>query len=158
MNIHPMFYQPKHHLAQVNIARARYALDDARMEGFVSRLKEINTLAESSPGFVWRYKEDVDAGDSVVFNLSVWESVDALREFSYGSAHKELFRSRHQWFERMEMPSLAMWWIKAGVLPTPDNAKARLNYIRDFGETDFAFTFRNLFPSPDIEGARAQRA
>jgi heme-degrading monooxygenase HmoA len=152
-----MFGPPQYHLAQVNIARARYRLNDTRMEGFVSRLKEINSLAENSPGFVWRYREDVEAGENVVFNMSVWESVEALKEFSYSSSHKELFRNRHQWFERMETPSLAMWWIPAGMLPTSDEGKEKLDHIRDYGETALAFTFRNLFPSPEGE-ARAQRA
>jgi heme-degrading monooxygenase HmoA len=152
-----MFGPPQYHLAQVNIARARYRLNDTRMEGFVSRLKEINSLAENSPGFVWRYREDVEAGENVVFNMSVWESVEALKEFSYSSSHKELFRNRHQWFERMETPPLAMWWIPVGILPTPDQGKAKLDHIRDHGETALAFTFRNLYPSPEGE-ARAQRA
>ena len=41
-------------LAQLNIARAVAPLDDPLMDGFVTRLAEINGLAERSPGFVWR--------------------------------------------------------------------------------------------------------
>ena len=40
------------HLAQVNIARAQFGLDDPRMHGFMSRLSEINAIAETVPGFV----------------------------------------------------------------------------------------------------------
>jgi heme-degrading monooxygenase HmoA len=145
------------HLAQVNIARARFPLTDPAMHGFVSRLAEINSIAESSPGFVWRFKDDVEAlDDRTVFNMSIWESVEALKEFTYRSTHCELFRDRHQWFERLQVPSLAMWWLAAGHVPTVAEAKARLDHIRDHGETAFAFTFRNLFPAPELD--RAQNA
>jgi hypothetical protein len=142
-----------YHLAQVNIARARFALDDARMQGFVSRLAEINGLAESSPGFVWRHKDDVDGtayiqvfeDDQMLFNMSVWESVEALKDFSYQSDHKDLLRLRHQWFEKLTGALLAMWWIPSGTLPTVEEAKRRLDHLGEFGETPFAFTFRTVF-------------
>src|SRR2546430_16165824 len=42
------------HLAQINIGRMRAPLDSQVMFGFMSRLDEINALAERSDGFVWR--------------------------------------------------------------------------------------------------------
>ena len=134
------------HLAQANIARALYPLDDPAMHGFVSRLAEINGIAESSPGFVWRYTGDAEGfDDRTVFNLSVWESLDALKDFTYKSLHRELFRDRQQWFEKQATPTLAMWWIPQGHIPTVEEAKSRLDHIRVNGESEFAFTFRNLF-------------
>jgi hypothetical protein len=50
-----------------------------------------------------------------------------------------------------------MWWTVAGMLPTPDEAKTRLDYIRKYGETEFAFTFRSVFPRP-AGTTRAQQA
>ena len=91
-------------------------------------------------------------------NISVWESIQTLKDFTYSSAHVELFRKRGEWFEKLSTPSLAMWWTPAGNLPTIDEAVARLNHIRDHGETAFAFTFRNIFPAPEAESARAQQA
>ena len=44
-----------HHLAQLNIGRIRYEVDDPRMAGFVDNLASVNAIAERSPGFVWRY-------------------------------------------------------------------------------------------------------
>ncbi len=44
-----------YHLAQVNVAIARYAYDDPRYAGFVDNLDRIYELAESTPGFVWRH-------------------------------------------------------------------------------------------------------
>ena len=47
-----------YHLAELNIARMLYDMDDPRFSGFVNRLDEINSLAEESKGFVWRLKTD----------------------------------------------------------------------------------------------------
>jgi hypothetical protein len=44
------------YIAQMNVASARYPLDDPRIAEFVGLLDEVNALAEGSPGFVWRLK------------------------------------------------------------------------------------------------------
>lgn len=49
-----------YHLAQVNVALARAEMTTEIMSGFVSRLDEINLLAENSKGFVWRLIGDGD--------------------------------------------------------------------------------------------------
>jgi hypothetical protein len=154
------------HLAQVNIARAKFALDDPRMNGFISRLGEINAIAEESPGFVFRFTGDEFSNSfyatrfdrRYVFNMSVWESLDTLKEFTYTSSHQELFRGRHEWFERLTAPSLALWWVPAGHTPDIEEAVVRLDHIALHGETCFAFTFRSTFPAPDAAEARAQQA
>lgn len=43
----------KWHLAQINVATARYEPGDEGMAGFVERLDVVNALTEQSPGFVW---------------------------------------------------------------------------------------------------------
>src|SRR5688500_12650815 len=110
------------HLAQVNVARMKEPLESAAMSGFVARLDEINALADRSPGFVWRlqtsegnatYLRPYD-DDRILFNLSVWESAEALRAYVYGGAHAELLRQRHQWFSRFEAAYMALWWVPAG--------------------------------------------
>ncbi len=126
-------------------------MDDPTMAGFVARLDEINALADRSPGFVWRLQ--TEAGDAtairafpdplLLVNLSVWESVEALREFTYRSAHAGVMRRRAEWFERMDEPHLVLWWVPAGDLPTLDEAKARLDRLRSEGPSPEAFTFRS---------------
>ena len=52
------------HLAQVNIAIAKYRYDDPRFAGFVDNLERVYALAEQTPGFVWRHitvNEDAEA-------------------------------------------------------------------------------------------------
>ncbi|HEV8360079.1 MAG TPA: DUF3291 domain-containing protein [Candidatus Thermoplasmatota archaeon] len=146
-----------HHLAQFNIARAIAPLDDPRLADFIARLDEINKLAEASPGFVWRFTAPggqsstyVQASDDprMLVNLSVWASVEALRDFAYRSSHAELLRARRRWFEPAQGPTLAMWWLPAGALPTLDESKARLAVLAERGPTPDAFTFRQSFPAP----------
>lgn len=140
------------HLAQVNIARAVAPLDDSQMAGFVERLDDINALAESSPGFVWRLKtEDGNAtslrpydDERILVNLSVWQSPEDLQQFVYRSAHAQVMRQRRQWFERFGDVYMALWWIEPGHTPTVDEAKERLRYLQLNGESDFSFSFASL--------------
>ena len=102
----------------------RAALDDPVMAGFVERLEPLNALADSSPGFVWRLQdEEGDAtairifeDERILFNLSVWRSIEDLDAYTYKSAHVEAVRARSEWFERMVKPGLVLWWLAAGEL------------------------------------------
>src|SRR5215510_7015646 len=86
---------PSHHLAELNIGRIRYDLEDQRMADFTNNLELVNGLAERSDGFVWRYvDESGNATDTrpfadplVIVNLSVWESVAALEHFVWQTVH-----------------------------------------------------------------------
>src|SRR5262245_36030647 len=146
----------KLHLAQVNIARMKAPLDSPTLAGFVARLDEINALADGSPGFVWRlqtgegnatYLRPYD-DDRILFNMSVWESVEALKAYVYGSAHREVLRQRHDWFEKFDGIYAALWWVPEGHRPSIDEARKRLAHLAANGATSFAFTFKETFP-PD---------
>src|SRR2546422_8033077 len=109
------------HLAQINIGRMKAPLEDPAMAGFVARLDDINALADRSSGFVWRLQtEEGNAtylrpfdDERIIVNMSVWESIDALRAYVYGSAHAEVLRQRREWFEKFDRVFLALWWIPA---------------------------------------------
>jgi hypothetical protein len=47
-----------HHLAQLNIGRIRYEIDDPRMADFTNNLALVNGIAERSAGFIWRYIDE----------------------------------------------------------------------------------------------------
>ena len=144
------------HLAQINIGRMKAPLEDPAMAGFVARLDEINAIADRSFGFVWRLQtEEGNAtylrpfdDERIIVNMSVWESIDALRAYVYSSAHAELLRQRRDWFEKFDRVFLALWWIPAGHIPSIDEAKARLALLEQNGPTPLAFTFKTTFP-PD---------
>ena len=144
------------HLAQANIARMRAPLDSPIMEGFRSQLDRINAIADSSPGFVWRLQTDEGNAtairayedDRILFNMSVWESLEALRDYVYRSDHAGPLRSRREWFELLDGPILVLWWIPAGAIPTVPEARERLDHLRRHGPTAEAFTFRDQFAAP----------
>jgi hypothetical protein len=85
--------------------------------------------------------------------MSVWETPEALRHFVYKTAHTELLRQRHQWFEKFSSAYSALWWVPKAHLPGIDEAKTRLAHLEEHGPTQFAFTFKTVFP-PD-EGFQA---
>ena len=145
-----------YHLAQINIARMLAPIDNAVMADFVAQLPPINALADGSPGFVWRLQtESGDAtsvkvydDDMIIVNLTVWENVEALREFAYKSSHAGVMRDRKKWFEKFDGPYFAMWWVSVGHIPTPQEAKERLEHLREHGDSLYAFSFKNIFPAP----------
>lgn len=149
-----------YHLAQVNIGRLRASIDDPLIGGFVARLADINALAEQSPGFVWRLQtEEGNAtylrpfnDERIIVNMSVWESVEALKKYVYKTAHAEVMRQRKEWFENFEGMYLALWWVRAGHLPTVGEAKERLTHLEQHGASAYAFTFRKVY-EPTEESA-----
>jgi hypothetical protein len=154
-----------YHLAQVNIGRVVAPVDSPELSGFVSRLADINALADSAPGFVWRLQtEDGDAtafrpydDDRILVNMSVWESLETLGQFVYRSPHAEVMRRRREWFEKLTEAFLALWWVPAGHRPTIEEAKERLAHLREHGATPYAFTFRQPFAAPSAPSAQMQQ-
>jgi hypothetical protein len=145
----------KFHLAQVNIARMRAPLESAEMAEFFRAIAEINRAAEESPGFVWRFQSEngnateMRAYDDplILFNLSVWESPESLKNYAYRAGHGRFFARRQTWFARMESPSMALWWIGAGTLPGVTEARERLEHRAKNGDSPRAFSFQKIFPS-----------
>jgi hypothetical protein len=142
----------RYHLAQLNIAKMKFAIDDPGMAGFVARLDDINALADAAPGFFWRLQiEDGDAtgvdyfGADALVNMSVWEDRDSLHNYIYRSAHSEVMALRKQWFERMTEAYSVLWWIAEGHIPTLDEASERLECLRLQGPGPSAFTFKQVF-------------
>lgn len=148
---------PAYQLAQVNVARLLAPLDSEQLTDFVANLDPINALAEQSPGFVWRLKKEEGDGTTIqafddsmiIVNLSVWETVDALKIFTYDSAHVAMMKRRREWFSRFQTSYMVLWWIEKGHIPTPQEARQRLEMLDEHGPTALAFTFRVLFDSPE---------
>jgi Domain of unknown function (DUF3291) len=145
------------YLAQINIAKLLAPIDSPLLEDFVADLDRINTIADDSKGFVWRLKEDngsavnidVFNDKSLIVNMSVWESVEDLKNFAYRSDHIEIFMKRAKWFERMTEAHAAMWWIEAnGFFPTATEGRDRLLYLRTHGESAHAFSFKKIIEKP----------
>ena len=148
-------------LAQLNIARLLAPLDDPRLEGFVNNLDRVNGLGDASPGFVWRLQ--TDDGDAtalrpfpdpdIIVNLTVWESVESLRTFAYKGEHLEVFKQRRQWFEERVEPMVVLWWVADGHIPSVEEARERLEFLRRHGPSPWAFPFPALQPPLLIDRA-----
>jgi hypothetical protein len=145
------------HLAQFNIGRFKTPLDHPEMAEFVALLDPVNALADTAPGFVWRYTTEgandaialrpYAGDDQIAINMSVWRSREELWEFVYRSGHLDAVRRRHEWFDVLGEIFQVLWWIPAGHLPTVEEGMERLALLRTLGPTPRAFTFRSPFES-----------
>lgn len=147
------------HLAQVNIARAKGPLDSPVMQGFVDQLDRINALADHSPGFVWRLQtEEGDAtalqvfeDERIIVNMSVWTSMEALKNYVYSGEHLEVLKNKKSWFEKFTGPVLALWWIPAGTIPSIEDARRALQTLKTRGPSSQVFSFAKPYPEPQTQ-------
>jgi heme-degrading monooxygenase HmoA len=145
-------------LAQLNIGRIRGPMDSPIMAEFAANLARINALADESPGFVWRLQTEAgDAtalrpfeDDDLLVNMSVWRDLASLTAYVYRSAHVEVMRRRREWFQRMDQPSLVLWWVARDHRPELVEARGKLELLRSRGPTPQAFSFGAAFPAPDV--------
>jgi hypothetical protein len=147
--------EPGWQLAQLNLARLSSPLDSPQLADFVGSLEPVNALADAAPGFVWRLQDDSGNatalrpwGEDTIVNLSVWESVTALRAFVFGADHAAVLRRRRQWFEPYGRPSLVLWWVPSGHRPTMQEARDRLDLLTSVGPGADAFTLRESHGPP----------
>ena len=90
------------HLAQLNIGKVRFNLESPEMADFVNNLDPINAIAEQSPGFIWRLKDEsgdatnieVENNPDIIVNMSVWESVESLKNFMFKTHHIDFLKRK----------------------------------------------------------------
>lgn len=146
------------HLAQLNIGKVRFDLESPEMADFVDNLEPINAIAESSPGFIWRLKDDsgdatnieVENNPDIIVNMSVWESVEALKNFMFKTHHIDFLKRKKEWFVPIKEDSYVLWWVPEGHVPTVQEAMDKLEYLRQYGETQEAFSFKSSFANPEL--------
>ena len=135
----------------------RYPLDDPRMADMREEIGRINQLADRSSGCLWRFEtEGGDATDvrvlddpRVLFNLTVWASLEDLRRYVYHTEHAAFLRRRRGWFVQAPNEPVAMWWVALDERPSVEAAMARLERLWRDGPSAEAFTFRHAY---DPEG------
>jgi uncharacterized protein DUF3291 len=150
-----------HHLAQFNIARIRYPLDDPRMREFVDNVDRVNGLAEKIPGFVWRLQDanghamnmKVYDDPRILPNLTVWENAAALERFVWQTVHQRFYARREEWFEPIKT-TLVLWWIAPGHRPDIAEGVARLDHLIAHGPSEYALGWRDL---PDAKPWKTAR-
>ena len=145
-------------LAQLNIALSNYPLDAPEIKDFVDNLDLVNGIAEQSEGFVWRLKDE--SGDAtstklfddpnMIVNMSVWDNVDALKNFMFRTHHRDFMRRKGEWFHRLAEDTYVLWWVEDNHQPTPEEALERLQHLRENGDIPYAFTFKTNFTAKDL--------
>jgi hypothetical protein len=146
-----------YHLAQLNVGLARAATGSPELADFMAGIVPVNAIADAEPGFVWRL-QDGDGpgatalrprGPDLMVNMSVWLTLEALRDFVYRNGpHLDFMRRRREWFHRMPEEHLVLWWVPAGHIPDLDEALSRLDLLRRDGPSPLAFTFRDPYGPP----------
>ena len=133
-------------------------MDDPIMQDFVNNVDNMNAIADAAEGFIWRLQdEDKDEAihvfqdDSLIVNMSVWESLECLFNYTYNSGHIEVFKRKKEWFSKMKMMHMAFWYVPEGYEPTFQEAKDRLDYLNTYGDTPYAFSFKNKFTVQDAQ-------
>ncbi len=150
------------HLAQLNVGRLQYPSDDPRVADFMNNLERVNAIAERSPGFVWRLKDDTGnatsirpfADPTILINLGVWEDAESLERFVWQTVHKRFYNRKGEWFQSHGEAYFVMWPVAVGHIPSLEEAGARLEHLRAHGSTDYAFGWEHL---PHINLWRTER-
>lgn len=141
------------HLAELNVGRLIAPVDDPRVAEFMANLDQINGLGKRMPGFVWIMEGTAGAGNTeaaihgdpqYVPNLTVWEDVQSLEKFVWGTVHRQFYERRAEWFEVLGEMHFVMWWVKPGHQPTLAEALERLEHRRVQGDSDHAFGWEYL--------------
>ncbi|KPF89240.1 DUF3291 domain-containing protein [Novosphingobium sp. AAP93] len=140
-------------IAQLNVARFRRPKADPANQSFMDALDHVNAQADVADGFVWRLVGEGDANDATaieavagdadfIVNLSVWRDVPSLEAFAYRQAdHRSVLARRGEWFEPME-PSLALWEVPEGHIPSVAEALDKLAELGRDGPSAAVCTFK----------------
>ncbi|HYG47064.1 MAG TPA: DUF3291 domain-containing protein [Allosphingosinicella sp.] len=149
MNGHCAVPALRHHLAQLNIARARYDFDSPEMGAFVRGVDLVNGAADRYPGMLWRLTDASGAMNRGphprdIVNLSVWESPEALAGFLRNTVHRHFVAQKGEWFHPPEAPHVVFWWVVPGERPTLEGGLDRLASLRARGSRDEAFDWAAL--------------
>lgn len=136
------------HLAELNVGRLVAPTDDPPVADFMDNLDRINGLAKRMPGFQWMMEGEGGAGNTdlkidgdplFIPNISVWQDAATLEKFVWGTLHKQFYERRAEWFEVLGSMHFVMWWVPQGHTPSLEEALARLDHLRDNGDSDHAF-------------------
>ena len=119
-------------------------------ENSMAALDRINGMGKRMPGFVWMMEgsgapgtgnlaTQVAADPTLSINFTVWESVEALEQFVWNTAHRQFYARRREWFELMPERHMVMWHVPPGEIPSLDEGMARLAHLRVHGDSEHAF-------------------
>jgi hypothetical protein len=125
----------------------------------VAALEPINAIAEATPGFVWRLKDDDGQSSTYVtmpeiedpltiVNYSIWADLESLQHFVTLSGHGAYLRRRRDWFEPSDGQSTVCWWIAEGTIPDLSDAHRRLVNLNKNGPSESGWPLNKPIPAP----------
>jgi hypothetical protein len=147
-----------YHLAQINIGWLIAPIDDPKIAEFVAQLGPINALADKAPGFVWRLQSesgnatDIRYNDdpSIFLNMSVWESIGALRDFAYRPITPASFVTAPNGLRRWTGPAIAFGGSRRATFPPSPRAASASSTTSNTARRRFPSGFRSTSPSPPM--------
>jgi len=86
--------------------------------------------------------------EQIIINISVWENIASLENFTYKTFHTDFLKRRKEWFVKYGKVHFAMWWIKQNDLPTIDESVKRIAHLQENEPSEYAFNFKTRFPKP----------
>ncbi|MEX3011460.1 DUF3291 domain-containing protein [Hoeflea sp. TYP-13] len=136
-------------IAQMNWGRMKYAPDNPRMAEFMDSLPSVYGKAEAHPGFIWRMPDDEAArqlaalgyDDRFSATVSVWRSVEDLREYTFGPDHGSYYDRRAEWFEEIDEPQLVIWDVEDTARPSFKEAFDRLKLLKADGNSSGSYSW-----------------
>jgi hypothetical protein len=154
-----------HHLAQINIGRLIAPIDDPKIAEFVGQLEPVNALADKAPGFVWRLQSesgnatDIAYNDDpfVIVNMSVWESLEALRDFAYRSDHIKRFATALNGSRKWTSRITACGGFPLAMSPASRKAVNGWNIIKRTARPPAPSGSRSIFRSPPTKASAFSR-
>lgn len=136
-------------LVHANVAKLKFPFESKQMEGFTSQIESINQIGFSSSGFVSE-PEIKDKGvvfdDSYLVNITIWESVEDLKAFTYSGKHLEALKNRSDWFVEHDLPKYVLFWTRPDQEITEKLVKDKLIALKQKGPSPKAFTFNDIYP------------
>jgi len=143
-------------IAVYNIAEAKFPMDDIGMKAFNDAIDMVNAEAEASKGFIWRLKDESGNATNIriydkpnmLVNLSVWETIEALKAYLYNGDHLSIFVRKKEWFVPMKTAHMVLWYVPNGHIPMAEEGKMKLDHLIAQGESQQAFGFRKIYDAP----------
>lgn len=143
-----------YHLIHANIAVMRAPLDDPHMADFMAQVDAIDALAAAASGFV---AQPVPPDEGTIYtgntllNLSIWESVEQLKQFTYAGQHAQALGRQAEWFVQSPGRNYVLFWLSAGELPTEAEVARRMDHLVRYGPTPYAFSFDQPFTIREMQ-------
>ncbi len=63
----------------------------------------------------------------------------------YKSNHVEILKRKKEWFKKMPKMHMVLWYVEEGYIPTVEEAKERLDFLREHGESEHALSFKSKY-------------